>query len=184
MHASSLARLLFFSLTRPFCPLLPKPGSLPTAPAALELVSDGAQGAGSHSSHSSTQSPGKDQGAPGQWRVHTSRKTGLQGEVGLATRGWAALERVRCPETSRNSGFLHRRRRRLRRQGRVERRKMGVPARPRSQSGRRRLLSRGRRAQERRVPLASLALDRPRARARRPVRTGRARWDPGSAQGG
>lgn len=141
MHVSSLARLLFFSLTRPFCPLLPKPGSLPTAPAALELVSNGAQGAGSHSS---TQSPGEDQGAPGQWRVHTSRKTGLQGEVGLATRGWAALERARCPETSRNSGFLHRGRRRLRRQGRVERRKMGVPARPRSQSGRRRLLSRGR----------------------------------------
>lgn len=107
--------------------LFPKPGPLPTAPAALELVSDGAEGAGSHSSQSSSQSPGKNQGTSGQWRVPTSRgggaasKRGFRERWGPATRG-TTLERGRCAESRTNSGFLHRRRRRFRRlQGGVKR---------------------------------------------------------------
>lgn len=61
---------------------------------------------------------------------------------------------------------------------------MGVPLRPRSRSGRRRLLSRGLCAPARRVLGAPLALDHPWARAPLPMRAGRARRDPRSAQGG
>ena len=61
---------------------------------------------------------------------------------------------------------------------------MGVPLRPRSRSGRWRLLSRGLCAPARRVLGAPLALDHPWARAPLPVRAGRARRDPRSAQGG
>ena len=122
---------------------------------------------------------------PHQPRWQRRVKTGVQGEVGARNQrddpGEGEVYRVeyklRIPSPTtqaiyKTAGWGE------------ETRKMGVPARPRSRSGRRLLLSRGRCSQERRVPGAPLALDRRWARARRPVRTGRAHRDPGLAQGG
>lgn len=50
----------------------PRPGPpFPLASAALELVSGAAEGAGSRPSRGPSQSPGKDEGACGQWRIPT-----------------------------------------------------------------------------------------------------------------
>lgn len=82
----------FFSRSRalPF-PCSPDPDPLPTAPAALELVSDAAEGAVSRPSRSSSQSPGKNLGASGQRRVPTSRRGGGAASKRGSRERWGCL---------------------------------------------------------------------------------------------
>lgn len=99
MHAFYQACLSFLFLAcLPFAvPCSPARAPFPIAPAALELVSGGAEGAGSRPSSSSSQSPGKAEGSSRQWRVPTccgGVKAGVRGRRGPGDPGEGEVRRA------------------------------------------------------------------------------------------
>lgn len=121
MHVSSLASSLFSRSLASFCPLLPKPDPCPRRLQLLNLF-DGAQGAGSTPLNPKPR--WKIQGAPAVTSLlHTQPQNGASGRGGARRPEAGGPGEGEVSGDEQEPGFLHRGRRRLRRQGRVERRK-------------------------------------------------------------